>query len=1391
MPPKRKEDKKHEEDLDISTLPPWTSVFIVIEWDSSLQEISNLFPYSQFHTISKADIISYAKERGFILPNIPENSVSSSILAKSLSEKITILDLQGRKNKREYLQKLEIQNSRTDSRQTSPTFIENSPIVTDPSKPDKVYMLTGYPKTVEDIQAMARYGLGVNFYFYIKPEDSSSASLSLKAFKDAIKTSEKNSPLRVFMEKVINYDINKYLRFDSDIRLEEVKFERLDTQEIENKPKTTKGIKKNTIKEVIKEEVKGDLQAIDVRKYFISDVLKTITEHTQLYIKYLNWKESTPSKPLFPSNIVSEVLETMSYAASTVINDPIRTYQDLPSLDDIPRPWDFRVFNYLFNQNDDNNANIESFIISALQHLSYSQLYLSQPLNPIETKPEILWGSDFLQFISNQSYFYAQSAKEYFYKIFNYLKPFPVKEDLFKPPGEPEIGLFFDFAPYELHYMLLINRFQEMITKATGKVCALDKNFTESLLRPVLNASVQKILAYSPDILTSYHSDGTLLIAVYFASSSTVTWEHAVKVRPSLQDWKEFEAYSAEFYDIDEFKINPIKATEKSFCPENGGILRCVEYSVLPFPIRRCYAILDNTVFGLAENGKEWWYCNDLFRLTGTQDEMTVTVDGIVITCSSSVLQQLSDTLMAHRIAAGGAKEVNRVVTGKASVIVHMPHGGIKILFSNGNVSEFNGAWVVTNNRGLKTSASDVLAPVPCACVTDPRTGTRTTFREDGTVILDYPGRRVVEFMDGTRILTTETSYLVESPYYAPVKIDKTTLKYEVVLSSGYIISNTDNLKIQGPDDCIYYKNGNVRIGEYALNLKDSTIFITDTLNNYYKIGTFCEPKQVIAAKPEVFSADPMLYVIDSNGDGFQLLNSSQLQKKLRGREHNKLITDINGHSLECYLSKHHKTALQKGHLTSTFLHEYIYPEVFQQIKTQIPPTKDDLNKQWGYLYFTKYPEFTEDKRNAFKDNMNKYIDWKKQYSIGKEFGFSEFSDISFEVSRNLIKQKQAQKQNTRSYVKKILSELKIGVEGYILGYINTLLQSDTPKLNTFEPINAVNSPVVKKSKRVSYVNSSINSTIYSLNYFKSPEGLDLSFESSVYNKTGTPRVATQSIDFSKPSENEIPDSPYISLVPESTKKLKLKLSSKPSCFSQLEKLETLKQTVEKQFADEYRITKTKDYDIYGDIRKSLPEVKLLRTSSPMTKINQKYVLSEIIADKKVKTTSQANKPIFKIPAVQAYRRSSNPSIHKSLIISDYINDPYRKVLEIIPSVVEFGDIAIGKLWTSSVLVRNDDNLIVRFKVKQPDNKDVRVVYKPGPIAPGMMNKLVIEISSNNLGPVQTEFQVYCKSEIYSVFVRANATNEISASDKMDKAKGIANKIRRRISLPSIQKSFG
>ena len=107
MRPKRKDEKKQEEEVDLSTLPPWNSILVSVEWHPYLAEFKTLFPSSQFFPLTREDIIAYSREKAVIPPDMSDYSIPTELMGRAFRDRLLNLDVQGRKAKKEMIQKYE------------------------------------------------------------------------------------------------------------------------------------------------------------------------------------------------------------------------------------------------------------------------------------------------------------------------------------------------------------------------------------------------------------------------------------------------------------------------------------------------------------------------------------------------------------------------------------------------------------------------------------------------------------------------------------------------------------------------------------------------------------------------------------------------------------------------------------------------------------------------------------------------------------------------------------------------------------------------------------------------------------------------------------------------------------------------------------------------------------------------------------------------------------------------------------------------------------------------------------------------------------------------------------------------------------------------------------
>lgn len=169
---------------------------------------------------------------------------------------------------------------------------------------------------------------------------------------------------------------------------------------------------------------------------------------------------------------------------------------------------------------------------------------------------------------------------------------------------------------------------------------------------------------------------------------------------------------------------------------------------------------------------------------------------------------------------------------------------------------------------------------------------------------------------------------------------------------------------------------------------------------------------------------------------------------------------------------------------------------------------------------------------------------------------------------------------------------------------------------------------------------------------------------------------------------------------------------------------------------------------------------------------NQKFILSESVTDRRVKTVSMANRAHMKAPSVSNVRREGAHSIlskaiwkkqsyeqmmeTQNMMINAFTTDPLKKSLMIIPGAVRFGVLPIGETFEMNLFIKNEDVQLMRFNIRQPTRKDIRIIYKPAPLAPGMTCKVSVELRAKSIEQLETEFQIAAKAEIYKLPVFAN-----------------------------------
>ena len=159
---------------------------------------------------------------------------------------------------------------------------------------------------------------------------------------------------------------------------------------------------------------------------------------------------------------------------------------------------------------------------------------------------------------------------------------------------------------------------------------------------------------------------------------------------------------------------------------------------------------------------KELNFLDTLFAnetLDATQAMTTLTLkNGLIVQLlGSGEICQIHDTEL-DCTGKDGNSEANRLITIDGIVIRQLHNRDAEVLYPDGVVARFskqNMEWVITNNKGKRTSYKDNvyrdLPSIPCATETDAVTKAQMMIREDDVCTVTYEdGSIFVQHSDGT-----------------------------------------------------------------------------------------------------------------------------------------------------------------------------------------------------------------------------------------------------------------------------------------------------------------------------------------------------------------------------------------------------------------------------------------------------------------------------------------------------------------------------------------------------------------------------------------------------------------------------------------------------------------
>jgi len=175
------------------------------------------------------------------------------------------------------------------------------------------------------------------------------------------------------------------------------------------------------------------------------------------------------------------------------------------------------------------------------------------------------------------------------------------------------------------------------------------------------------------------------------------------------------------------------------------------------------------------------------------------------------------------------------------------------------------------------------------------------------------------------------------------------------------------------------------------------------------------------------------------------------------------------------------------------------------------------------------------------------------------------------------------------------------------------------------------------------------------------------------------------------------------------------------------------------------------------------------------SELNEKFITTECITDRRVKISSMANRQYINAPSIEEVRKQGQhqmilQAINKKQTFSELINqansmvtsvlhDSLKRSINILPSICRFGIVQHGDEVEMTVSIKNEDSLSQRIHIKPPVDK--RVVVKQesyGAIAPGMTRRLIVSIKASApdaLGKLKEEVHIVTKADVFKLPIEA------------------------------------
>jgi len=108
-------------------------------------------------------------------------------------------------------------------------------------------------------------------------------------------------------------------------------------------------------------------------------------------------------------------------------------------------------------------------------------------------------------------------------------------------------------------------------------------------------------------------------------------------------------------------------------------------------------------------------------------------------------------------------------------------------------------------------------------------------------------------------------------------------------------------------------------------------------------------------------------------------------------------------------------------------------------------------------------------------------------------------------------------------------------------------------------------------------------------------------------------------------------------------------------------------------------------------------------------------------------------------------------------MVTSVLHDPLKRSFNVMPSVLKFGLLRTDQTFELVITMKNEDSVAHRINLKPMSDKRVTAALEEmGPVAPGMIRKVLVSISSKEEGIIKETLHIVTKSDIFKIPIEAH-----------------------------------